>query len=225
MIDYTKPENRPAYFSEQIIKQGTRILMPCQWEAMRQVMIPARSTEVLAEAITRGDTQKSNKIQRYQIICDAMLMTGMRYVEFNDLARSWYSGPRRVINIPKGGKKKCLYTERTVMLSLPACDAVERYLASGLKPPHRVSMREALRAYATKAGIGEDGICPKMFRKTWESWLMAWGPERVLYIAASMGHTVDVMQKHYLGLGFPKEEIDTIGSRYAVQWGGGFDGK
>jgi integrase len=205
-----------------ILKNGTRILTPTEYEKMRAAMIRPDVQPVLDAALESGDIIHANKIRRYQIICDALLLTGMRYVEFADLERSWYSGPRRVIQIPKSdkrGKKKCLYTERTVMLSLPGCDAVERYLNSGLRAPHRVSMYEALHNYARWSGIGETGITPKMFRKTFISWAMAAFPEMAEYIGATVGHSAEVMRRHYLVTGFPSEELRKIREVYMLEWG------
>jgi len=215
--------------SDIILKDGTRILMPSEYEKLRAAMIRPDAQPVLDAALASGDIAHANKIRRYQIICDALLLTGMRYVEFADMERSWYSGPRRVVQIPKSktaradgttrGKKKCLYTERTVMLSLPGCDAVERFLNSGLTVPHRVSMYEALHNYARWAGIGETGITPKMFRKTFVSWLMACYPEQAEYVGVTMGHTAEVMRRNYLVVGFPTEELRMMRDVYLVEWG------
>src|SRR5512138_1856859 len=118
--DYTNPANRPPYFTDVILRENTRILMPCQYEAMRQVMIGPDSKRVLDEAVAEHNWKKADRIQRYQILCDAMMMTGLRYVEFGHMERSWYYGPRRVLQVPKGahGKQRSLFQERTVMLSL-----------------------------------------------------------------------------------------------------------
>lgn len=209
------------YEYDAIIKQGTRILMPSEYEKMRKVMISEDSKRVLDDAVEAHNWPKADKIQRYQIICDAMLHTGMRRVEFAAMQRNWYRGPRRVIMVPDDacGKQKCLYKERTVMLSLPGCDAVDRFLQSGLSVPTLSSMHEALNNYAEWAEITTAGITTKMFRKTLASWLMACFPEMEMYISASMGHTREVLQKHYLGLGFPTEEVRKMKEVYLVEWG------
>ena len=209
-----------------ILKNGIRILTPTEYETMRASMISLEDQGLLADYLKDGETAKANRIQRYQIICDAMLQTGMRTVEFSAMERSWYRGPRRVIQIPEGivkkgvGKKgRHVFSERTVMLSLPGCDAVDRFLQSGLKLPHRVSMHITLKRYAEISGIGSDGVTTKMFRKTLASWLMACFPEQEMYISASMGHSREVLQKHYLGLGFPTEEIRKMREIYLKDWG------
>lgn len=209
-----------------ILKNGIRILTPSEYEWMRASMISPDDQVHLQQAIQDCDVPRMNRIQRYQIICDAMLHTGMRTVEFSAMERPWYRGPRRVIQIPEGivkkgvGKKgRHVFSERTVMLSLPGCDAVDRFLQSGLKLPHRCSMYPTLRRYAEISGIGSEGVTTKMFRKTLASWLMACFPEQEMYISASMGHSREVLQKHYLGLGFPTEEIRKMRDIYLKDWG------
>ena len=105
------------------------------------------------------------------------------------------------------------------MLSLPACDALDKYFESNFSKPKKVSMRDTLRRYAETSGIGSEGITSKMFRKTLVSWLVACFEERYLSIAASMGHDVDTIQKHYLGLAFPAEEKEKMKTKYLVSWG------
>ena len=206
---------------DYITIQDTRVLMPSEWERLRAAMITPEQHEIISTAIAIGDLSKANRIWRYQIICDMLLMTGMRIVEATAMDPAWYRPSRRVVVVPKGAHKKvkCTFSERTVMLSTPGCDAVERYLASGLSIIHKVPMRDALRRYAVKAGIGETGITSKMFRKTLVSWLMACYPEREMYISASMGHDRSTLQKHYLGLGFPRSEVDLMREKYLKDWG------
>lgn len=192
-----------------IIKQGARILFPSDYEKMRSVMP-----------------------YYYQTICDAALLSGMRPVELSRFDPSWYRASRRVIVLPKGAclKDKCEYKERTITLSLSGCDAFDRFVAEKVmhkkkmipvyeRIPHRVAFRDALRRYAKTAGIGEEGITQKMFRKTLVSWLVACYPEKQAYIQASMGHNGDTIVNNYLGLGFPKSELDLMRTKYVNNWG------
>jgi integrase len=73
--------------------------------------------------------------------------------------------------------------------------------------------------YANLAGIGTEGINPKMFRKTLVSWLIACYPEKIAYIQASMGHNQDTIVTNYLGLGFPRSEVETMRINYLNEWG------
>lgn len=212
----------PAPQQQDIITiNGIRVLRPSEWEKLRHAMLTDEQRKLVDETITEGNTAKANKIQRYQIICDAMLYTGMRIVELHAMQREWYRPARRVVVIPKSAikKKKCLFSERTVMLSLPGCDAVERYLNASLEwPSNKTGFRAALIRYAIKAGISPIGITTKMFRKTCVSWLMACYPEKELYISASMGHDIPTMRRHYLSLGWERDEVERM-RKMLDQWG------
>ena len=195
-----------------ILKQGARILFPEDYEKLRAQMP-----------------------EYYQIICDAMLLSGMRPVEMERFDPSWYRGSRRVLQLPKAAclKQKCKFKERTIRLSLAGCDAFDKLTTVKFKSkrsqwrevsalvmmPKRVAFRDALIRYATLAGIGAEGMSPKMFRKTLVSWLVACFPEKSLYIQASMGHDGDTIVNNYLGLGFTREQIDRIRTGYLNDWG------
>jgi len=195
--------------SDIILKQDTRILFPSEYKALREKMPP-----------------------RYQVICDAALLSGMRPIELERYQPSWYRGSRRVIVLPKGAclKEKCEFKERTISLSLAGCDAFDRYNTMEFLykrvPTHvyqllpkRVAFRDALIRYATAAKISPIGITPKMFRKTLVSWLVACYPEKIAYIQSSMGHNQDTIVNNYLGLGFPRSQIDIMMEEYLNQWG------
>ena len=206
-----------------ILTQGTRILMPTEYNALKRAMLTQEQRERIKQYIDDGNLQKANRTQRYPIICDMLLQTGMRLVEARAMHRDWYRAPRRVVVIPKGACKKvrCTFSERTVMLSLPGCDAVDRYLQSGVSiPATSNTFRDALIVFAKRADIGTAGITPKMFRKTLVSWLMACYPEREMYISASMGHDRYTLQKHYLGVlgGVPRMEVELM-REYLKDWG------
>ncbi len=79
---------------------------------------------------------------------------------------------------------------------------------------------EDLKRAARKANLPhQEGIVPKMTRKTWVSWLMVTYPEDGLRVAASLGHDLRTMQEHYLSLPFSKVEQEAIRA-YVVGWGG-----
>ena len=192
-----------------LLKQGARILFPGDYEKLRDKM-PGY----------------------YQIICDAMLLSGMRPVEFERFQPSWYRGSRRVIVLPKDSclKQKCKFKERTIRLSLAGCDAFDKLTSTRVNYkgkeipvlemlPKRVAFRDALIRYSRLAGIGHEGMSPKMFRKTLVSWLVASYPEKSLYIQASMGHDGDTIVNNYLGLGFTRDDIETMRAKYLNEWG------
>lgn len=206
-----------------ILIQNTRILTPSEYHKIRKAMVDENRELVtewnyqLADAILRCDNTKmaslAAKIQnanKYPLMCDMLMHTGMRIVEAQALKPEMYRASRHVIADVKCNKVKSKSANRTIMLSLPGCDAVEAWLKSGLAVPSRISMGETLRRYARISGIGAEGITPKMFRKTLASWLIACYPEQTLYIAKSMGHDLNTLQKHYLGIGFQRSEIEMM---------------
>lgn len=195
--------------TDAIIKQGARVLTPEEYEKLREQMP-----------------------RYYQIICDAALLSGMRPVELSRFQPSWYRASRRVIELPEGAclKERCLYKNRTIKLSLAGCDAFDKLVGETVKfkgkdipayqkIPKRVAFRDALKRYAKLAGIGEEGITEKMFRKTLVSWLVAIYPEKQAYIQASMGHNQDTIVQNYLGLVFTREQREKMRSKYLYDWG------
>jgi integrase len=127
----------------------------------------------------------------------------MRMPEFWDLLRhpEWYDVKRRCIEVPKRviQKKKLKIKYRQVNLTLAGCDAVEHLFKVNPKQISRQAMTETLCFAARKAQLPEldKGIAPKMFRKTIVSWLMKTYPDKMFEIAASAGHTLEVMREHY----------------------------
>lgn len=212
--------NGDIKMTEAIIKQNTRILTPSEYESLRAAM----------------------DAPHYPLICDALLFSGMRPIEFKRFQPDWYKASRRIIKLPEGAclKQKCEYKERTINLSLPGCDAFDKLISVPLKSkdktvfawqltPEKVSFGDTLKRYAIAAGLqdatvtkrdgtqytGPDaGISPKMFRKTIVSWYTVCYPDRIINIAASMGHNYDTIIKNYLGLGFTNEEIEMMKSKY-----------
>ena len=187
-----------------IIKEGAQILSPREYEAIRDSLNP-----------------------RHRLIFDGMLFTGMRIEEFWRFVQhpEWFHPDRQFVELPPGAilNVKAKQKERTVILSNIGTRAI-RDLVSAIargevKPISKVGWNANLKRAAAKAGTQPRGIMAKMTRKTWVSWLMAIYPQDGLRISASSGHTVGIMQRHYLSLPFSNEERDQI-KMYVVGWGG-----
>lgn len=151
----------------------------------------------------------------HRILCDALLHTGMRNTEFEVFLKNpdWYKPSRRVVDLPKNAIRKTdtLYKQRSVILSLKGCSAIERLIEAKVKKmPTRQALIEYLKNAATRSGLGPEYICPKMFRKTLISWLVACFPEKQMYINHSAGHTRDVQLNDYLGVQFRREDVDDM---------------
>ena len=189
-----------------IIRNGSRILTPKEYGRLREALDPNVG---------------------YRIISDCLLNTGLRVVEFWNLAKhkEWYHASARVVDLPAAGackKPKCKTTDRTIRLTMGGCKALDTFYSSELAYRDRTAMREALIRAAIKSGLGKDGINPKMFRKMLVSWLVECRKDigiDSVDITASMGHSEDTMIDHYLGIGFaPEDRTDMIA--FLKGWGG-----
>jgi len=185
-----------------IIKHDTRILRPWEWFLIRDCLKPGT-----------------------QIVCDVSLNTEMRSTELSCFLQhpEWYTEQRKAIELPKEAilKVKCTLDERTVLLSNAGVDAVNTLFscsAKARKEIDRSNMRKELIAAATEAKLSTLGICPKMFRKTMISYLMATIPDKEPYILMSAGHGKDVQQRHYLAAGFERRDIEDM-RKFLKGWG------
>ena len=68
--------------------------------------------------------------------------------------------------------------------------------------PSYQTWQENLQTWARRSGLDPVGLCAKTTRKTWESWLMFYYPERRFEIALSQGHTTVTSLRHYLNMAF-----------------------
>jgi integrase len=187
-----------------IVKDETRVLTPKEYAKLKKCLPP-----------------------HYVAICDVLLHTGMRmpeFIKFTDHPE-WYDARRHCIELPTKAirKKKTVYKTRQVNLTIDGCKAVE-YLLKMKKDNLKIPTRQAMIGVLTRAAVeaelpdGSRGIQPKMFRKTIVSWLMKIMPERMFEIAASMGHTLEVMQIHYTNLALEKDDVTDI-REFLRGWG------
>jgi hypothetical protein len=160
-----------------------------------------------------------NMSPKYRAICEALLHTQMRVEEFwwFVLHPDAYRPSRRCIHLPKEaiGKTTTIYNERDVILSIRGCQIVEHLISLKLTKKDlmsRQAMGQYLNRIANESGLGDTYICPKMFRKTMISWLVATFPEKQAWINSSAGHTALVQLNNYLGTAFPREaKEDMVG--------------
>lgn len=192
---------RENIMSKIIMRQDTRILTPREWDRMRRHLSA-----------------------KYMLICDVVLMTGMRWEEFWDLLDhpEWFEPSRKCIDLPKSAikKVKAIYKERTIRLTVDGCDAVKALIRanSSISYTDRASVGAVLKLAARKSGIGDTGIAPKMFRKTLVSWLIACYPEQAFTISASIGHDLETMRIHYTNLSFERRDVEDM-RKFLQGWG------
>jgi integrase len=180
-----------------IIRQGSRILTPKEYAKLRENLDPNFG---------------------YRIIADVLLNTGLRIVEFWNLTKhkEWYHGSARLIDLPAAGackKPKCKKKDRTIKLTANGCKALDTLFGMEIEFRDRTAMREALIRAAIKAGLGREGINPKMFRKCLVSWLVECRKDiniDSVDITVNMGHSEDTMIENYLGIGFGKPDHDDM---------------
>ena len=189
-----------------ILKNNVRILTASEYELIRVNMKP-----------------------HHRLIIDGLLFSGMRIEEFwstlddkesIDVGRGYIAIKKVCIR-----KKKSIYSTsgRDIPLShfgtRAWTDLYDAYKRKEVKRISNVALGTALARACVRAGISETGIMPKSLRKTWVSWLMAIYPNDGLRIAAGIGHSADIMTKHYLNLPFSQDERDKI-RPYVSGWGG-----
>jgi hypothetical protein len=155
----------------------------------------------------------------YRAICESLLHTHMRVEEFRWFVAhpEAYKASRRCISLPKEAirKTETVFDQRDVILSIKGCQVIEHLIAMKLKKKDMVS-RQALNVYldkiAVESGLGKEHVCPKMYRKTFISWLVAVYPEKHAWINSSAGHTSDIQLRHYIGTSFQRSDLEDMRS-------------
>ena len=165
-------------------KFEVRILRPSEWEILRD-----------------------NLDINMKRICTSPMVTGMRYAELQRFRENpdWLDG--RFIYLPRGSmmKVKAKQEERAIRLS----DIGKTFISDLFPAPHPLP---ELPAFDTKLRrlskriIEGPPVNNKTFRKTWESWLVFYYPDKVLQIALNQGHTTVTQYEHYVNI--PFEEYD-----------------
>ena len=184
-IGKTVIEEKPS--KPNVIQMKTRILRPIEYEILR-----------------------SNANPKYRVLFDTALMTGMRVVELRIFLQNpiWFDGT--FIHLPRVAikKKKATINQRWVHLSSRGRAVVENVhqILDGAKIPSESAISRYMKRCALQGGIDGNGMNMKMFRKTWESWLIASYPDRKEEVFLSQGHTSLTALQHYVNLPFTEED-------------------
>ena len=184
-------------------RQGSRIIAPKEYFKFREALNP-----------------------EYKLICDGILNTGARVVEFWEIAahKNWFYPTRRLIDLPKEGaakKPQMEQTDRTILLSSHGVEVMQAVYSFDITPKDRASFGQAMTRAAIKAGVNPEGLNPKSLRKDCASWLLEARKDYnidALDIARSLGHDIKTLVKHYDGNGFTKEEHRDMVD-YFAGWG------
>ncbi len=180
--------NTNLVFKDPILMNGTRIFRPREWELM-------------LKGCPKVD---------YKTLLEALLYTGMRYIEMQRFQASpdWFDGD--FIHLPKEAslKPKRTQPERWVRLNNQGKMAIRHLLGIKTMLPSYQSWNDNLKCWAKRSGLDSKGLSVKSTRKTWESWLMFFFPQQMPLIVQSQGHTMLISVQHYLNM--PFTEVDRI---------------
>ncbi len=144
---------------------------------------------------------------------DALLYTGMRYVELQRLHDNpaWLDLSRSRVHLPPASvlKAKRRQLDRWVILNEKGRVSVPLFI-EGRNLPGWETWTQHLKDWATAAGVNPAGLGPKTLRKTWESWLVCTYPVHLAEITLSQGHTTLTAVGHYLNMPFTAEDKAAI---------------
>jgi integrase len=174
-------------------KFEVRILRPVEFEKIRDAMDP--------------DTRK---------ICTSLLLTGMRYAELQRFRENpdWLDG--KFVYLPRGSmlKVKAKQRERAIRLSDMGKTLIQDLFLVPHPLPELPALDMKLKRLSKRVLEGAT-VNNKTFRKTWESWLVFYYPEKALQIALSQGHTTTTQYEHYLNI--PFDDVDRKDMRKWVE--------
>ena len=185
-------------FKRPIIKEKTRVFRPKEWTAL---------------------LKGCPKIE-YKTMLQALLFTGMRYIEMKRFQKypSWFD--TEFVHLPRElavKKQKRTQMERWVRLNNQGKMAVQYFLNLDKHLPSYQSWNENLKCWCRRAGLDPEGMSVKCTRKTWESWLMYYYPHRSMEIAQSQGHTTTTSLQHYMNSPFTESDKLEI-KNYVEGW-------
>ena len=171
-----------------LIKQNTRIFRPSEYR-------------LVVGAIPKQD---------HRTMVNALLLTGMRYVEMQRFQQhpEWFDG--EFIHLPDYAQKKHKRKQksRVILLNSLGKQIIPYFLQLDKKLPCSETWKTNLRRWTINAGLPPDNVGVKTTRKTWESWLLSKYPTRVMEITLSQGHTSITSIQHYMSIGF--NDIDNL---------------
>lgn len=140
-----------------------------------------------------------------QIQFKSLLYSGTRYVELQRLHDNpqWFD--KQFIHLPSG-KKLARQKDRWVHLNPQGREVIGMFLQSKQNLPATNVWTENLMRWCQRCGLSTEGLSPKTTRKTWESWLVWYYPEKQTLILTSQGHTDLVSFNYYLNMPFNETE-------------------
>lgn len=155
----------------------------------------------------------------YVDMFEALLYSGCRYIEMKRLYKhpEWFSD--KFIHFTKDASKKVKTTmsERYIHLNQAGISAIRHFLDGNKNLPTYKAWRENLVRWSQSAELSIELLSPKTTRKTWESWLVWYYPEKIATIFGSQGHTELTALRHYVNLPFTQQDKVDM-KRYVEGW-------
>jgi hypothetical protein len=151
-----------------------------------------------------------------RILFEALLFSGMRYVEMEYLQKhkALFDG-NQIRMLSK--KKKSNLTERYIRLNDNGKRAIAMFLQEKKRMPTYIGWNHNLKRWCEYAKIDPTGVSVKTTRKTWECYLVSSYPKSLEYVFLSQGHSQMTSLKFYLMIAFTNEEQDEI-KNYTHNW-------
>ncbi|MEM0133855.1 MAG: hypothetical protein QXU18_01310 [Thermoplasmatales archaeon] len=132
----------------------------------------------------------------------------MRYAELQRFRENldWLGGI--FVYLPRGSmlKVKAKQRKRAIRLSGMGKTLVPDLFQSSYPLPDLPALDMKLRRLSKKILEGSP-INNKTFRKTWESWLVFYYPDKALQTALSQRHTTTTQYEHHLNMPFEEEDL------------------
>ena len=161
-----------------------------------RILRPSEVRLLLTKGITKFE---------HQVMFKALLYSGMRYAEAKRFQNNpqWFDG--NFIHTPNL-KKMSRQKDRWIHLNPQGREVMSTFLQIKKKLPAVSTWYTDLIRWSRRAGLSIEGFSPKTTRKTWESWLVFYYPEKQTVILQSQGHTDVVSFDYYLSMPFTEEE-------------------
>ena len=149
---------------------------------------------------------------------ETLLYTGARFSEIKELYNNprWFKGNGLQIPNSKYLARKRQKT-RNIRLNPQGERTINQYFRCEKGLPTLQTWDENLQRWCEKAGLNSEGVSAKTTRKTWESWLIMFYPERILNIFQSQGHSQVTALEFYVNLPFTKDDVTQMTS-YVDGW-------
>ncbi len=181
-------------------------------------VVDKKSIRVLRPVEYKAIWEASSKY-KHQVILDCLLLTSGRITELKEMEynRQWFDFDGHNIHIMEHKVKRLErgVRDRYIHLSIKGVEVVRNFINNKYLIPSYSVMQRNLRRWAGKANVDTSYLSAKVFRKTYESWLIFYYPEKSISILQSTGHTERVAMDHYLNL--PFTEGDKIAMKEYVE--------